>query len=126
MKKLLLVCLAVPLLAVASPKNEPLYVSPPHPMNEGDGAPADHMRQVIFTQRKCELPIVNAEHMRAYTYNALGGMSMKGCAGRTLNNDFLTIYIYQGQAIEQVMPRAMFKTGTLGADGIVTISNKTP
>jgi len=57
MKKLLLVCLAVPLLAVASPKNEPLYVSPPHPMNEGDGAPADHMRQVIFTQRTTRLVV---------------------------------------------------------------------
>lgn len=126
MKKvyLLLAALAfAPAIAIA--KDEPVYASPPHAMNEGDGAPANYMRQVIFRERPCNLGLADDKNMRAYQWSPVpNGMVLKGCAAKLLNNRFLVIYYYGGQYVEKTMPMALFKYGTLGDDGIITVGAK--
>lgn len=126
MKKYCLLIAALGLLpSLANASDEPLYVSPPHAMNEGDGAPTGYMRQVIYQNRKCGLDIEGASNMREYVFTpAPHGMQLKGCAAKLLNKEFLVIYEYGGQFVEKRMPYGLFKNGTLDSQGIITVGDK--
>lgn len=126
MKKVYLLLAALAILpSMANAKDEPVYVSPPHAMNNGDGAPTDYMRQVIFRNKKCDLQIEGASNMREYLYTPSPyGMQMRGCAAKLLNNQFLVIYFYGGQYVEERMPYGLFKYGTLDSKGIITVGDK--
>jgi hypothetical protein len=124
MMKKLLVIAALALLPTLADASEPVYASPPHAMNDGDGAPTNYMRQVIFRNRPCTLGLADDANMREFQWAPVpNGMVLKGCAAKLLNDRFLVIYSYGGQFVQDIMPMALYKYGTLD-DGIITVGAK--
>lgn len=89
MKKIL-----VALLITVSPMafaETVLFEPGPGHMFVGDQFNARSATQILYQDRPCKLPIVNAENMREYTTTAVAG-GMAGCWGRTLGDGVLIIF----------------------------------
>lgn len=75
--------------------------SPSHPPSAADRQPRKvgdivevRQRQIFYVNRKCKLPIVNAESMREYTFDRSFGSPaplVVGCWGLTVNGDAVTV-----------------------------------
>lgn len=75
--------------------------SPSHPPSADDRKPRKvgdivevRQRQIFYVNRKCKLPIVNAESMREYTFDPSFGSPaplVVGCWGLTVNGDAVTV-----------------------------------
>lgn len=57
----------------------------------GDKFDARTVKQTFFESRPCQLPIVNAEHMRQHINDAIA-IPMKACWGRTLGGGIVMVF----------------------------------
>lgn len=96
MRKLILIGL---LLITGPALAEKIYVGPAWGKNcVGQKVSRNQFTYFLSEEHKCELPIVNAQHMKALyvkapvTEYSPGSMEFKGCWGRTLSEDALLIY----------------------------------
>ncbi|MFJ4349473.1 hypothetical protein ACIPZ5_01080 [Pseudomonas sp. NPDC089428] len=107
MKKMLMVGL---LIASSAASAETMLVAPSGSLCAGQTVAKDRFFKFLSPSQKCDLPIVNAEHMRAFRdatpSNAVVKMAEgKGCWGQTLGGDAIFIY---DDGKTSTMPMAVF------------------
>ncbi len=51
-------------------------------------------KSVFYLDRKCKLPVVNAEHLRYYVFYREGGKDEVGCWGRTIDGYVFNVVRY--------------------------------
>ncbi|MFZ5936580.1 hypothetical protein ACOKS3_17335 [Pseudomonas sp. HS6-2] len=99
------------LLAASSAVSaETMLVAPSGSLCAGQTVTRDSFFKFLSTTQKCDLPIVNAEHMRSFRdatpKNAIVKMAEgKGCWGKTLGGDAIFIY---DDGKTSTMPMAVF------------------
>jgi hypothetical protein len=102
--------------------------NPSHPISAEDLQPRKvgdivevRQRQIFYVNRKCKLPIVNAESMREYTYDPSFGSPAPltvGCWGLTVNGDAVTVA--PNQKSTSVAAQALWKVD-VRSDGTARI-----
>ncbi|WP_288074682.1 hypothetical protein [Pseudomonas sp.] len=88
MRKLLLIGM---LLAGAASAGERFYAAPGTRICPGDSVERKQFTFFLSRSHKCDLPIVNAEHMRALFFE-LGPVQRYGCWGELLGGDVALVY----------------------------------
>lgn len=86
----------------------------------GDRFNARDVKQVLYEDRPCPLPLVNAKHMREYSTKSIA-IPMKACWGRLIGGD-VVIVLENGDSWRS--PEIAYVTTTVerSGDGVVTKS----
>ncbi|WP_186010909.1 hypothetical protein [Burkholderia gladioli] len=79
----------------------------------GDSIDIDSVIYTLYINKKCPLPIVNAEHMRLFE-SRVEGAKTSGCWGMLLGDSVLLI---DPDGTQNQMARAVFGRATLQPDG---------
>lgn len=91
MRKLILV-VALVLPAIASAEVVYVQTAKGHQC-VGDKFPITTPQEVLYGDRQCDLPLVHAKDMRAYSFKSGAGpaLALKGCWGKHLDGSYVVV-----------------------------------
>lgn len=118
MKKLIAVGLAIWAGAASA---EMLYVQAAKGHQcVGDRFQINAPMEVLYQDRKCDLPLVHAKDMRAYLFRAKDTV-MRGCWGKTLDGTY--VIVDQNGTVSNSASNAYVTAKTVsGSEAVVTVS----
>lgn len=87
----------------------------------GDKFPITAPQEVLYQERKCELPLVHAKDMRAYSFKSGAGpaLALKGCWGKHLDGSYIVV---AQDGSESVAPPNAYVTADLAKNGAATVT----
>lgn len=89
----------------------------------GDKFPITEPAEVLYNDRKCDLPLALADSLRAYTLTIPGSgtraaITQRGCWGKTLNGSYMIITQDGGQ---RTAPPNAYVSASLLTGGVATV-----
>lgn len=118
---LLIMCLALPMLAVAkSESGELAYVMSQYGsrMKPGDEVLTTSIDRIIYYNKPCKIQVFGAENMRHYVeYPSYTTARIEGCAAFTAAGRIKTLVIRGDREDWKVWPKSVFFRGTVNAIG---------